>query len=708
LHSFEADGNTKNRRDRAIVTPAKGNEMSALTAAGPQNLGNFFANLKIRTRVILGFLCVLAILAAIALAGFLGFSRVATEFANYTGIVNIASNAQTIERNLTDLRRHVEKFVETGDATDVDATHQLEKQLEDDIATGTSEAIDATQKQAIQGIGESLKGLVSDFDKVVDIENQRTHIAADILDVAGPKLADDFVTIGRQATQEGNGAASDLAANALYEMMKARLYANLMLDRHESSNAQQAEEAFQSVQKTMEQLDKMALSPALRSQIDEIKTLVASYEQAFQQSKAFDDNIETLTSVTIADRVKTITNDADAIKKDATADEEQNAEETDSIIADTKALSTLLGLGGLVLGLAIAWLIGRGISRPIVGMTSAMTKLAGGDKSITVPALGRKDEIGQMAEAVEVFKQNAIEMDRLAAEQRKEQERKEARQQAIEGYIKSFDESVTGLLGILASAATEMRSTAESMSATAEETSRQSTAVAAASEQASSNVQTVASAAEELTGSISEITRRVSESTQIAGRAVEEATRTNVAVKGLAEAAQKIGNVVQLINDIASQTNLLALNATIEAARAGEAGKGFAVVASEVKSLATQTAKATEEIAGQIQSMQGATDGAVTAIEGIGSTISKISEIATAIASAVEEQGAATQEIARNVQQAAAGTSEVSTNISGVTQAAGQTGAASSQVLSTAGELAKQSEVLRGEVNRFLEKIRAA
>ena len=682
--------------------------MSAITAASLPGRGNFIANMKIRTRVILGFLCVLAIVAAIALVGFFGFSRVATEFGNYTDVVNIASDAQTIERNLTDLRRHVEMFVETGDAADVDATHEIEKQLEDDIATGSSEAIDDAQKQDIQGIGTSLKDLVTDFDKVVDIETQRTHIATDVLDVDGPKLADDFVDVGRQASQDGNGAASVLASNALLEMMKARLYANLMLDRHESSNAQAAEEAFQGVKKSLEDLDKLTLTPALRSEVDQIKTLVASYEEAFQQSKTFDDNLESLTTVTIAGEVKAITGDADAIKKDAASDEEQDATDTDGVIAGTKTLSTLLSAGGLVLGLVIAWLIGRGISRPIVAMTGAMTRLAGGDKAITVPALGRKDEIGQMADAVEVFKQNAIEMGRLAAEQAKEQERKEARQRAIEGYIKGFDESVSGLLGILASAATEMRSTAESMSATAEETSRQSTAVAAASEEASTNVQTVAAAAEELTSSISEITRRVSESTQIAGRAVDEATRTNGAVKGLADAAQKIGNVVQLINDIASQTNLLALNATIEAARAGEAGKGFAVVASEVKSLATQTSKATEEIAGQIQAMQGATDGAVTAIEGIGSTITKISEIATAIASAVEEQGAATQEIARNVQQAAAGTSEVSTNITGVTQAAGQTGAASAQVLSTAGELTKQSEVLRGEVTRFLDNIRAA
>jgi methyl-accepting chemotaxis protein len=682
--------------------------MSALVAARRSGLGSFFANMKIRTRVILGFLCVLVILAVISLISIFGFGKVATEFADYTDVVNIAADAQTIERNLTDLRRHVEMFVETGDAADVDATHELEKQLEDDIATGASEAIDDNQKQDIQKIGDSLKGLVTDFDKVVDIETQRTRIATEVLDVAGPKLAEDFVDVGRQASQEGDGAASSLASDALYEMMQARLYANLMLDRHESTNAQKAEEAFQAVQKTLEQLDKLSLTPALRSELDNVKTLVASYEQAFQQSKTFDDDMESLTTGTISDEVKQITDDAEGIKSDAAADEEKDAAATESVIADTKTLSMLLSLGGLALGLAIAWLIGRGISRPIVAMTGAMTKLAGGDKSITVPALGRKDEIGQMADAVEVFKQNAIEMDRLAAEQRKEQERKEARQRAIEGYIKSFDESVSGLLGILASAATEMRSTAESMSATAEETSRQSTAVAAASEQASTNVQTVAAAAEELTSSIGEITRRVSESTQIAGRAVDEAVRTNGAVKGLAEAAQKIGNVVQLINDIASQTNLLALNATIEAARAGEAGKGFAVVASEVKSLATQTSKATEEIAGQIQAMQGATEGAVGAIEGIGSTITKISEIATAIASAVEEQGAATQEIARNVQQAAAGTSEVSTNITGVTQAAGQTGAASAQVLSTAGELAKQSEVLRGEVNKFLENIRAA
>ncbi|MGB8274693.1 MAG: methyl-accepting chemotaxis protein [Alphaproteobacteria bacterium] len=262
---------------------------------------------------------------------------------------------------------------------------------------------------------------------------------------------------------------------------------------------------------------------------------------------------------------------------------------------------------------------------------------------------------------------------------------------------------VNEVVGVVASASTEVESTAESLAATAEETSRQSTAVAAAAEQATGNVQTVASAAEELSSSVAEIGRQVAQSAKIANKAVEEAIRTDNTVRGLADAAQKIGEVVNLINDIAGQTNLLALNATIEAARAGEAGKGFAVVASEVKSLATQTAKATEEIAGQIGSIQTATNDAVAAIEGISATIKQINEIATTIASAVEEQGSATQEIARNVQQAAAGTTEVSSNITGVTQAASQTGDAAGQMLSAARELAANANTLRGEIDQFLK-----
>jgi methyl-accepting chemotaxis protein len=368
--------------------------------------------------------------------------------------------------------------------------------------------------------------------------------------------------------------------------------------------------------------------------------------------------------------------------------------------------------GSLLFAVLFAVLAGvaivRSVARPIVKTTDIMGKLAQHDLTVAVEGGERKDEIGEMARAVQVFKDSMVEGDRLAAEQKAEQEKKARRQAEVERLVTSFESMVTGSLDTLASASTELQATAESMTSTAEETSSQATSVAAASEQASTNVQTVATAAEELSSSISEISRQVSESNRIASQAATEAASTNEQVKALADAAEKIGDVVRLINDIAGQTNLLALNATIEAARAGEAGKGFAVVASEVKSLATQTAKATDEIGAQIKSIQSATSESVLAIGSIAGTIARVSEIATSIASAVEEQGAATQEIARNVQQASAGTAEVSSNIAGVTQAAAVTGSAASQVLSASSDLARQGETLRKEVGEFLAGIRAA
>ncbi|MEE9140934.1 MAG: methyl-accepting chemotaxis protein [Alphaproteobacteria bacterium] len=386
-------------------------------------------------------------------------------------------------------------------------------------------------------------------------------------------------------------------------------------------------------------------------------------------------------------------------------------EDAEVMAEDISMLTTvewLLLAIGLTLSIAITYLTARAIVNPVKSMTEAMTKLAEGDLTVEVPATDRKDEIGDMAKAMQVFKDNMIKSEELQEQERKDQEAQAKRAERIEELTRDFDKGVSEALGTVSSASTEMQSTAQTMSSTAEETNRQATAVAAASEQASANVQTVSTAAEELSSSLEEVGRQVAQSAEIARNAVDEAQQADGTVQGLAEAAQKISEVVELINDIASQTNLLALNATIEAARAGDAGKGFAVVASEVKSLANQTAKATDEIGAQIGAMQGATSEAVGAIQGIGTTIGKINEIATTIASAVEEQSAATGEIARNTQQAAQGTQEVSSNIAGVTKAAGETGQASDQVLESAGQLAKQAEGLRETVDAFLAQIRAA
>jgi methyl-accepting chemotaxis protein len=372
------------------------------------------------------------------------------------------------------------------------------------------------------------------------------------------------------------------------------------------------------------------------------------------------------------------------------------------------AMQLLQLVVALALALGSMLMVDRWVINPLRALRDAMLKVARGDLSVEAPFADRRDEIGALAGALGVFKQNAVEKARIEAEQRERHAQALARQQTIDGSIAAFESDMRAALEALGEAAGQMRQTSQGMSQTSAQTNDQVKLVAAASEEASSNVQTVASASEELSASIGEIGRQVEHAAGIARRAVDETGQTDRAVQGLAETAGRIGDVVKLISEIASQTNLLALNATIEAARAGDAGKGFAVVASEVKSLANQTAKATEEIAAQIAAVRNVTKDAVDAIKRIGGTIGEVNAVATSIASAVEEQGAATQEITRNTQQAARRTRDVTGTIAGVTVGADATGAAAQGVKSAAEALNLQAERLRVRVQEFLGKIRAA
>lgn len=458
--------------------------------------------------------------------------------------------------------------------------------------------------------------------------------------------------------------------------------------------------------------------PEYQSQLGEIDALMASaYQLCAGPIKAAGDASQPADIVKAGHRLRdecdpALTKALDSIVKvnaELMAVTKAKSAELSSSAGSTIWVTIAVAVAGLIAAITAGlWVASKGIAQPVQLLSLVMERFARNDLDADVPGTERGDELGAMARTVQVFKKNALERRALETRERGEIAAREQRAQAIAGLTQDFDAKAADLLGIINHAAGELKDTAQSMSATAEQTTRQALEVSSAADQASANVQTVATAAEELSSSIREISRQVDQSASVAAAAASDAEQTNRTVQGLADTSARIGEVVSLINDIASQTNLLALNATIEAARAGDAGKGFAVVAGEVKTLATQTARATDEISSQIAAVQAATTQAVAAIGGIVKRIDEINMIAAAISSAVEEQSAATSEIARNIQQAAVGTERVSNNIGGVNQAAGETRAASDQVLNASESLISQSNYLENEVSKFLSGVRTA
>jgi methyl-accepting chemotaxis protein len=674
--------------------------VSAIAARGLSSKQGLFSRLKIGGRIAAGFGVILALLVVVAGAGVYGME----DFSSlYDGIATASGKTVdilTVDRDVWVMRRNIEAYAVNPDEATLKAFEKT--------ATSVQKAVSAAQAGAsgeelnkLNSLGTALGNYLDASHKVAATEQTAIRTTDQALNPAAERAQATIKHMMNDAAASGD--ANDIAAvgKLNHRFLTARLAASAFMSQDYTKAQAAAEDALKEAESSSHDVVPEIHSPKLRRDAVAALSAVDTYASAFSTVSNEELKQKALLAGPVEHEGSTIAKMADKLRKQ----HEQEQAELESGLRSTASTLTIveivLALGAIAGAVFLAFVIGRGIAGPVQAMTDCVKRLASGDKTAEVPGQDRSDELGEMAGAVEIFKQAMIEADNLKAAA-------EAKSRRLDELARNFDASITTVVQTVSSQATQLETSAQSLSATAEESSKQAATVAAASEESAANVQTVASAAEELSSSISEIGRQVGHSSQIANDAVTSAAQANEMVQGLVSASQKIGEIVSLINDIADQTNLLALNATIEAARAGEAGKGFAVVAAEVKNLATQTSKATEDISTQITSVQGATGNAVDAIGAISKTISEIHQIATAIAAAVEEQGAATQEIARNVEEAAKGTQEVSSNIGGVTEAANSTGAASEQVLTSAQSLTGQSTTLRQLVETFLSDVKAA
>jgi methyl-accepting chemotaxis protein len=662
--------------------------------------------LRFYAKVTLGFALVLGISTVSMGLSYLGFERVSAGVVSYRNSVSESGLARDIDRELTSYQGLTRYYALTGREDDAKAALAAEARLRDVIDRSIKVTTDPARLDKVTRLDGQFRIFARVFADIVTVKSASVQLAQK-LTLDGSMMRSKLEDMAEAAREAGlAGVEFDISQiTPRYLALTALVNTYLTDPNHQGAASAMSRGKF--VENSL-----LAISTNDEKIVADIKQTLAmltDYQNAFARSAENSLSIDRLL-VEMAQSAAAIDQGSMAMKSDLLSDQQRLESSSDATINETERLVATLAIGGFLLGALLASLLGRGISKPMIAMCAAMRKLAGGEFDVVLPGLGRKDELGEMAGAVEEFKLQAIakaERD-AAAQDAQNRASSAARRAELIRFADDFETAVGAIVSNVSASAVQLESAAGTLTRTAETTQSLSSQVAGVSEEASSNMQSVAAATEELSLSVNEIGKQVHESNRIAEAAVLQAQQTDGRIGRLSRAAQEIGDVLKLITAIAQQTNLLALNATIEAARAGEAGRGFAVVASEVKSLASQTAKATDEISSHIQSMQGATQESVTAIKEIGDTIAQISNIATTIAGAVEQQSAVTQEIARNVQSVARGTHDATVNIMQVNRGATETGSASEDVFNSARTLSADSTHLRNELDRFMANIRAA
>ena len=663
--------------------------------------------LRFRAKIMLGFAVVLAISAASMGFAYLGFERVSAGVDSYRRSVQEADLSRDIDRELISYRSLARYFVATGKEEDGKAALAAEASLKDAITASMKGTTNPTRLEQIVKLEREFRTFTKIFADILKVKDESARIAQNQLTRNGNSLRYKLDDLPSNADDDEMQVITLGAKKVTEQFQTVTAAANTFVVNSDKAVAASAQARLKFVEASLKAIS--STNPKILEGIKEVLAMLVEYGQSLTKLIDNSKEIEELT-LEMTESAAAINKGSAVMKSDLLTDQKRLEAESDATIGETERLILILAAGGFLLGCAWAFLLGKGISRPMTKMCNAMRELAAGNFEVVLPGLGRKDELGEMASAVEEFKVQAIaRAERDAATQEAQNKAaSDARRAELIRFADDFEAAVGAIVANVSSSAVQLEAAAGTLTRTAETTQSLSSQVAGASEEASTNMQSVAAATEELSASVDEIGRRVKESSQIAEAAVRQAEQTDGRIGKLSRAAQEIGDVVKLITAIAEQTNLLALNATIEAARAGDAGRGFAVVASEVKSLASQTAKATDEISNHISGMQGATQESVAAIKEIGGTIGKISDIASTIASAVEQQSSATQEIARSVQNVAQGTQEAATNVMHVNRGATETGAASEEVLNSARTLSSESSRLREELDRFMANIRAA